>query len=260
MYPRSSFSFWGNMRTYPRSGFRSGGTSGCTHFSFVPSMIGDGPNTVSESTVSNTELSEFFGAHWVPGSELSEFLSAYYLCAKANSPSFSQNSPSLPQNSVRLSEFSLPKQYSWNSIPPVSINDNAVYVYHPPENWSSRLRCSQLEAFWDPHDPLSISSGYFIASQRAQGSKKFILARTHEKIAPTRTKFSFSLEILILGLKISFSIENFNPRPCFSAAREGPWKLDFFNMASRDWFFSILGPSGLFTLQGKTSLASLMQP
>ena len=25
--------------------------------------IGNGPNTVSESTVSNTELSEFFGAH-----------------------------------------------------------------------------------------------------------------------------------------------------------------------------------------------------
>ena len=54
------------------------------------------------STVSNTELSEFFGAHRVLGSELSEFLSAYYVCvcAKANSPSFSQNSPSLPQNSV----------------------------------------------------------------------------------------------------------------------------------------------------------------
>ena len=62
--------------------------------------IGNGPNTVSESTVSNPELSEFFGAHWVPGIELSEFLSAYYLCAKANSPSFLQNSPSLPQNSV----------------------------------------------------------------------------------------------------------------------------------------------------------------
>ena len=31
-----------------------------------------------------------------------------------------------------------------------------------------------------------------------------------------------SLEIFILGLKLSFSIENFNPRPCFSAAREGP--------------------------------------
>ena len=54
------------------------------------------------------------------GSELSEFLfSAYYLCAKAT-PSVSQNSPSLPQNSVRLSEFSSPKQYSRNSIPPVS--------------------------------------------------------------------------------------------------------------------------------------------
>ena len=33
---------------------------------------------------------------------------------------FSQNSPSLLQNSVRLSEFSSPKQYSRNSIPPVS--------------------------------------------------------------------------------------------------------------------------------------------
>ena len=67
--------------------------------SFLP-IFGNGPNTVSASTVSNTELSEFFSAHWVPGSELSEFLSAYYLCAKANSPSFWQNSPSLPQNSV----------------------------------------------------------------------------------------------------------------------------------------------------------------
>ena len=61
--------------------------------------------------------------------------------------------------------------------------------------------------------------------------KKIILARTHEKKKKTilpRTKFSFSLEILILGLKISFSIENFNPRPCFSAAREGPrMKISF---------------------------------
>ena len=35
------------------------------------------------------------------GRKLSELLPAYCLCAKANSPSFSQNSPSLPQNSVR---------------------------------------------------------------------------------------------------------------------------------------------------------------
>ena len=63
-------------------------------------FFGNGPNTVSESTHSNTELSEFFGAHRVPGGKLSEFLSAYYLCAKANSPSLLQNSPSLLQNSV----------------------------------------------------------------------------------------------------------------------------------------------------------------
>ena len=62
--------------------------------------FGNGPNTVSESTVSNTELSEFFCPHRVPGRELSEILSAYYLLAKANSPSFAQKSPSLPQNSV----------------------------------------------------------------------------------------------------------------------------------------------------------------
>ena len=79
-------------------------TSDCRRSS---QYLRDGPNTVSGSTVSNTELSEFLGARWVPGSELSEFLSAFYFCAKANSPSFSQNSPSLPQNSVRLSEFSL---------------------------------------------------------------------------------------------------------------------------------------------------------
>ena len=43
-------------------------------------MVGNGPNAVSESTVSNTELSEFFGPHRVPGRELSEFLSAYFVC------------------------------------------------------------------------------------------------------------------------------------------------------------------------------------
>ena len=44
--------------------------------------VGDRPNTVLESTVSNTELSEFFGPRRVPGTELSEFLLAYHLCAK----------------------------------------------------------------------------------------------------------------------------------------------------------------------------------
>ena len=47
--------------------------------------LGNGPNTVSESTVSNTDLSELFGPHRVLGRELSE---AHHLCPKANSPSF----------------------------------------------------------------------------------------------------------------------------------------------------------------------------
>ena len=63
--------------------------------------LGDGPNAVSESPVSNTQLSESFCPRRAPVRELSEFLSAYYLCAQANSPSFSQNSLSLPQ---KLSE------------------------------------------------------------------------------------------------------------------------------------------------------------
>ena len=77
--------------------------------------FGNGPSTFSESTVSNTGLREFFGAHWVPGSELSEFLSAYYLCVNANSPSFSQNSPSSVCRRtqwVLSAETVLSKQYS----------------------------------------------------------------------------------------------------------------------------------------------------
>ena len=51
--------------------------------------------------------------------------------------------------------------------------------------------------------------------------EKFILARTHEKNIPPRTKEPFSLESLILGLKFSFSIENFNPGPCFFCGQRG---------------------------------------
>ena len=70
-----------------------------SHFQVI--YVGNGPNTVSERRVSNTELSRIFGSHRVPGRELSECLSAYYnLCAEANLPSFSQDLPSLVQNSV----------------------------------------------------------------------------------------------------------------------------------------------------------------
>ena len=81
----------------------------CGHF-------GNGPHTVSESTVSNTELSEFFGPHRVPGRELSEFLSAYFLVCQSELTEFFAE---LAEFAVRLSEFSSPKQYSRNSILPV---------------------------------------------------------------------------------------------------------------------------------------------
>ena len=51
--------------------------------------------------------------------------------------------------------------------------------------------------------------------------ERIILARTYEKTIPPRTKEPFSLEFFILGLKFSFSLENYNPGPFFPAAREG---------------------------------------
>ena len=84
----------------------------------VPQKFGNGPNTVSESTASNTELSEFFGAHWVPGSELSKFLSAYYLCVKANSPSFAE-----------LTEFC--RKTQWGSVSSLLRNSTLETVFRP---------------------------------------------------------------------------------------------------------------------------------
>ena len=77
--------------------------------------------------------------------------------------------------------------------------------------------------------------------------KKIILARTHEKTIPPHARSVHSrLRFFILGLRFSFSLENFNLGPCFSTAREGPgmkkpfsienfipcWKLDFFSVPS----------------------------
>ena len=78
---------------------------------------------VSESTVSNTELCEFFGPPRVPGRELSEFLSVYYLCAKTNSPFFFAE---LTEVAAELSESSFPKQYSRSSMPPVSYKSGGI--------------------------------------------------------------------------------------------------------------------------------------
>ena len=63
--------------------------------------FGNRPNTASVSTVSNTQLNEFFRLRRVPGRELSEFLSAYYLRDKANSPRFFAE---LTEFAPRLSE------------------------------------------------------------------------------------------------------------------------------------------------------------
>ena len=69
-------------------------------------------------TVSNTKLTassvSFFCPHQVSGRELSEFLSAYYLCAKKNSPFFFAE---LNEFTAELSKFTLPKEHSRNSIP-----------------------------------------------------------------------------------------------------------------------------------------------
>ena len=54
----------------------------------------------------------FFCPRRAPGRELGEFLSAFYLSAQANSPSLAP--PSLPP---KLSEFTLPKQYSRPPVP-----------------------------------------------------------------------------------------------------------------------------------------------
>ena len=66
----------------------------------------------------------FFYAHRVPGRELSEFLSAYFLCAKANSPSFFSRTHQvcpktqwvLFRNSTLETVFRLFPKKSWTKI------------------------------------------------------------------------------------------------------------------------------------------------
>ena len=80
--------------------------------------FGDRPNTVSESTVSNTELSEFFVLveFWGKSSVSS---SQPTTCVQSELTEFFVE---LTEFAQKLSESSLPKQYSRNSILPVSHN------------------------------------------------------------------------------------------------------------------------------------------
>ena len=88
---------------------------------------------------------------------------------------------------------------------------------------------------------------------------KFSLERLKNLPPPPRTKKHSRLKCSFCDLRFTFSIENSNPGPCVSAAREGlklkekrsiekiipHWKLDFHNIASPDWImFQSLGPLG----------------
>ena len=85
--------------------------------------------------------------------------SSQYWCTNANSPSLSQNSPSLPK---KLSEFSLPKQYSRNSIPPIS------YIGHFLTKSSyTNLHDTHLPFVWNTP---SMCTFYFSLMGRGQGS------------------------------------------------------------------------------------------
>ena len=82
-------------------------------------LVGNGPNTVSESTVSNTELSEFFGPHRVLERERAQWvpLSLWFVCQSELTESFLQSSPSFAVKVseaqwVLFSETVLSKQYS----------------------------------------------------------------------------------------------------------------------------------------------------
>ena len=79
--------------------------------------LGDGPNTVSESTVSNTEPSEGFWSSQSSGERAQRVpISLLFVCQSQLTNFFAE----LSEFAAELSNVSLPKQYSRNSILPVS--------------------------------------------------------------------------------------------------------------------------------------------
>ena len=90
-----------------------------------PKYFGDGPKTVLESTVSNTELSEFFCPHRVPGREPSEFL--LFVGQSELTEFFAE----LTEFAAELGEFSLPKQYSQNITMRAEILAYMIYSEGP---------------------------------------------------------------------------------------------------------------------------------
>ena len=126
-----------------------GGPIHCTvELNLRQEHLGDGPTTVSESAVSNTKLCEVLAL-----TELG-LLSAYYLCAKANSLSSSQKSPSLVQNSVsslfrnstleaEFRPFPNITRSFWNAQPRLP-EIASCYLYVPPSLGGGVLKVGQV--------------------------------------------------------------------------------------------------------------------
>ena len=85
-----------------------------------PISIGDGPSTVSDREyvrLQTPNLVIFFGPHRVPGGRAQWVpLGLLFVCQGELTEFFAE----LTEFAAELSEFSPPKQYSRNSIPPVS--------------------------------------------------------------------------------------------------------------------------------------------
>ena len=83
---------------------------------FTKPLFGNRPKcTVSGSTVSNTELSEFSGLIEFWGASSVSSFSLVFVCQSELTEFLAE----LTEFAAELSEFSLPKQCSRNSIPPV---------------------------------------------------------------------------------------------------------------------------------------------
>ena len=78
------------------------------NFSFWPFLWFGLLGRLLESAVSNTELSEFFDPHRVPGRELSEFLSAYLALLFVYQSELTEFSAELTEFAVKLSEAQCP--------------------------------------------------------------------------------------------------------------------------------------------------------
>ena len=137
------------------------------------------------------------------------------------------------QNRLRMTES------PWESLgvqrPPPLANapfSRFLIFWHPnPEGPEIEKNHSRSKA-WKDHSPtleifvlawkLHSRFEIFIRAWKSQSRALFFAAREG------------------LGMKKPFSIENFISY----------WRLDFFNISSRDWFFSILGPSGKVGVEG----------